>query len=317
MATVQHSPQGRARNRRHWREDVTGYLWISPWLVGFLVFTAGPLVASFYVSLTRFNFGSTTKFIGAANYVTALAHDPLVWSSLGRSAYYTVLVVSLGTIGSLLAALLLNQRLWGTQIYRTLFFIPSLTPIVATAVLWTWILAPSFGPVDNLLGLVGIKGPRWFGQAQWAIPGIVIIVLWSSIGGSRMITFLAGLQGVPIELYEAAELDGAGVFHKFRHVTLPMITPVIFFNVVLGIIGSFQVFDIAYVISSGAPGGTMGGPGDATYFYAIHIYQRAFRDFDFGYASALAWILFLVLVIFTQAQFRGSTRWVYYEGGQH
>ena len=236
---------------------------------------------------------------------------------VSRSTYYTLLVVSLGTVGSLLAVLLLNQRLRGTSIYRTLFFIPSLTPVVATAVLWTWILAPSFGPLDNLLSLVGIKGPRWFGQAQWAIPGIAIIVLWGSIGGSRMITFLAGLQGVPQELYEAADLDGAGVLQRFRHVTLPMITPVIFFNVILGVIGSFQVFDIAYVISSGTPGGTMGGPGESTYFYAIHIYQRAFRDFDFGYASALAWILFLVLIIFTQAQFRGSTRWVYYEGGPH
>jgi multiple sugar transport system permease protein len=186
---------------------------------------------------------------------------------------------------------------------------PSLTPIVATAALWAWILAADIGPLNNLLGMVGIRGPRWFGQAEWAIPGITIIVLWGAVGGSRMITFLAGLQGVPQELYDAAEVDGANAWQRFVHVTLPLLTPVIFFNLVLGVIGSFQVFEVAFVA-------TQGGPGEATYFYALHVYNKAFRDFEFGYASALAWALFLVLIVFTQLQFRTAARWVYYEGEQ-
>ncbi len=297
------------------REALTGYLWISPWILGFVVFTAGPMLISLYVSMTRFSFGSSTRFIGLQNYWYALTRDPLIWSALGRTVYYTALVVTLGVIGSLLAAMLLNQGLRGTSIYRTMFFIPSLTPVVAVAIIWAWILAPSLGPVDQLLSLVGVDGPRWFSQPNWAILGIIIIVLWSSVGGGRMIIFLAGLQGVPQELSEAAEIDGANAWQKFRHVTVPLITPVIFFNVILGIIFSFQVFDIAYVVSTaGTPGARMGGPGEATYFYALHIYQKAFRDFDFGYSAALAWILFLILIVFTQVQFRAAARWVHYEG---
>lgn len=289
------------------REAITGYLWIAPWLLGFVLFTAGPVVASFYISLMRFNFGSTSRFVGPANYVEALTKDPLFWSSLLRTAYYTVLVVSLGVASSLLAALLLNQRLRGTSLYRTMFFLPSLVPIVATATLWAWILAADIGPMSSALGAIGVKSPRWFAQAQWAIPAIVIIVLWTSVGGGRMITFLAGLQGVPQELYDAAAIDGTGAWQRFRNVTLPLISPVVFFNVVLGIIGSFQVFEVAFVA-------TQGGPGEATYFYALHVYNKAFRDFEFGYAAALAWLLFLALVVFTQVQFRAATRWVYYEG---
>lgn len=315
MAATPRRLAGRPGRKLARREELTGYLWISPWIVGFLLFTAGPILISLYISLTRFNFGSTTRFVGLENYKTALTSDPHLWSALGRTAYYTLLVVSLGVISSLLAAMLLNQQLRGTTVYRTMFFLPSLTPIIATAILWAWILAPSIGPLDNLLGSVGIDAPRWFAEPEWAIPGIVIIVLWGSVGGSRMIIFLAGLQGVPQELQEAAQIDGANAWQRFRHVTLPLLTPVIFFNTVLGIIFSFQVFEIAYVVSTaGAPGRTMGGPGEATYFYALHIYQKAFRDFDFGYAAALAWILFLVLVVFTQLQFRAAARWVHYEG---
>jgi len=299
----------RARTRRGGlarQEELTGYLWIMPWIIGFLFLTVGPALVSLYVSLTRFSFGSSTTFVGLNNYVEALTRDPLVWSSLARTAYFTVLVVAVGVVTSLLAALLLNQGLRGTAVFRTMFFIPSLMPIVATAVLWAWILAADIGPLNNALRLVGIKGPRWFGQTDWAIPAITLIALWSSIGGVRMITFLAGLQGIPQDLYEAACIDGCSALQRFRHVTLPLLTPVIFFNVVLGIIGSFQVFDIAFVA-------TRGGPGEATYFYAMHIYNKAFRDFEFGYAAALSWILFVALLVFTQLQFRSATSWVHYE----
>jgi multiple sugar transport system permease protein len=291
------------------REELTGYLWISPWLVGFVAFTLGPALASFGISFVNLRFGSGTTFVGLDNWVWALTKDPLFWSSLLRSAYYTLLVVPIGVSLSLLAALLLNTRLKGTSVYRTMFFMPSLTPIVASSVLWAWILAADIGPLNNALGLVGVRGPRWFGQAEWAIPAIAIIVLWGAVGGSRMITFLAGLQGVPQELYDAAEVDGAGALARFRHVTLPLLTPVVFFNVVLGIIGSFQVFEVAFVA-------TQGGPGEATYFYALHVYNKAFRDFEFGYASALAWVFFLILIVFTQLQFRAATKWVHYEAEQ-
>ena len=289
------------------REELTGYLWISPWLLGFVLFSIGPALVSLFISLLHLNLGSGTRFVGLDNYLEAFTQDPLFWSSLLRSGYYTLLVVPLGVTLSLLAATLLNQRLRGTSVYRTMFFVPSLTPIVATAALWAWILAADIGPLNNVFAFLGLKSPRWFAQAEWAIPAIVIIVLWSAVGGSRMITFLAGLQGVPQELYEAAEIDGAGPVDRFRHVTLPLLTPVLFFNLVLGIIGSFQVFEVAYVA-------TQGGPGEATYFYALHVYNKAFRDFELGYASALAWVLFVVLILFTQLQFRSAARWVYYEG---
>jgi multiple sugar transport system permease protein len=291
------------------REELTGYLWISPWLIGFVAFTLGPALASLAISFVNLRFGSGTRFVGLDNWVWALTKDPLFWSSLARSGYYTLLVVPIGVSLSLAAAMLLNTKIKGTSVYRTMFFMPSLTPIVATSVLWAWILAADIGPLNNLLALVGIKGPRWFGHAEWAIPAIAIIVLWGAVGGSRMITFLAGLQGVPQELYDAAEVDGANGLQKFRHVTLPLLTPVIFFNVVLGIVGSFQVFEVAFVA-------TQGGPGEATHFYALHVYNKAFRDFEFGYASALSWVLFIVLIVFTQLQFRASARWVHYEGEQ-
>ncbi|HEV8635087.1 MAG TPA: sugar ABC transporter permease [Chloroflexota bacterium] len=300
-------PAQRARLSMARREELTGYLWIAPWLVGFVAFTLGPALASLAISLVNLRFGSGTTFVGLDNYVWAITKDPLFWSSLLRSGYYTLLVVPVGVVASLLAATLLNQGMKGTSVYRTMFFMPSLTPIVATAALWAWILAADIGPLNNALALVGIKGPRWFGQAEWAIPAIAIIVLWGAVGGSRMITFLAGLQGVPQELYDAASIDGANALERFLHVTLPLLTPVVFFNVVLGIIGSFQVFEVAFVA-------TQGGPGEATYFYALHVYNKAFRDFEFGYASALAWVFFLILIVFTQLQFRASAKWVYYEG---
>ena len=307
MAAARSVTTGRSRLTLARREALTGYAWILSWIIGFLVFTVGPVFASLYISLTKFNFGTGGTWIGLSNYVEALTADPLFWSSLGRSAYYTLLVVPLGIVTSLLAALLLNQNIRGTSFYRTMFFIPSLVPIVATAALWTWILAADIGPLNSIFEAVGVKSPRWFAQAEWAIPAIAVIVLWSSIGGGRMITFLAGLQGVAQELYEAAEIDGANAWNRFWYVTLPLISPVVFFNVVLGIIGSFQVFDVAYVA-------TRGGPGEATWFYALHIYNKAFLEFNFGYAAALAWLLFLVLIVFTQLQFRSAARWVFYDG---
>jgi multiple sugar transport system permease protein len=285
-----------------------GYLWISPWIVGFLVFIFGPMIASIGFSFTNYRIINDTRWIGLQNYTYAFVEDDLFWPSLAITFYYMLVSVPLGLLGSLLLALLLNQRLRGESILRTCYFLPSLTPVAAAAILWIWILHPEAGLVNYLLSLVGIEGPAWLGSTKWAMPSIIMITLWSGIGGGRMIIFLAGLQGVPQELYEAAEIDGAASWAKFRKITLPMISPAIFFNLILGIIGALQVFTTAYIT-------TRGGPGRATWFFALHIYTNAFEYFDMGYASALAIVLFFILLVFTIIQMRLSDRWVYYAGG--
>lgn len=288
------------------REAIEGFLYISPWILGFLIFAAGPMLASFALSFTQYNILKPPTFIGLENYNVVFSRDRLFYQSLTRTAYYAMAIVAIGVAGSLLLAVLLNQRLKGTVAFRTVFFVPSLTPIVASALLWGWIFHPELGLLNNGLALVGIKGPGWLTTTEWAIPSLVLMALWGGLGGGRMIIFLAGLQGVPQELYEAASIDGAGVWARFRNVTLPMITPTVFFNLVLGIIGSFSVFAVAYVA-------TQGGPARATYFYVYHIFNRGFADSDMGYASALAWVFFAILLFFTAIQFRLQRYWVYYE----
>jgi multiple sugar transport system permease protein len=290
------------------REALEGYVCLAPWALGFLIWIAGPMLYSLYLSLNDSDVLSPPRWVGLANYERAFFVDDLFWSSLGRTFYYALLVVPAGVAGSLLAALLLNQKLAGTNVYRTLYFLPHLTPTVAAALLWVWVLQPEFGLVNYLLGLVGIEGPAWFGSTEWAIPSIAIIALWNGIGGNRMMIFLAGLQGVPQELVDASEVDGANGWQRFRHVTLPMISPTIFFNLVLGIIAALQVFTTALIA-------TRGGPANATWFYALHIYTNAFQYFSMGYASALAWIFFVIMFVFTAIQMGVSRRWVYYAGG--
>ena len=306
MAVAQATGRRRLSGAR--REAVEGYLYISPWIVGFLVFTLGPMLASLYYSLTTYNILSEPHFSGLANYVAIFTHDRLFRVALSRTAYYAVASVALGVGGSLLLAVLLDQRLKGVSVWRTLYFLPSLTPIVASALLWGWIFHPQFGILNYLLAKVGLPGPGWLASTEWAMPALIIMALWGGLGGGRMIIFIAGLQGVPAELYEAANIDGAGTWSRFRHVTLPLLTPTIFFNTVVGIIGSFSVFTVAYVA-------TGGGPANATYFYVFHIFNRAFKDLDMGYAAALAWIFFLILMVFTAVQFAMQRYWVYYEEG--
>ena len=219
------------------------------------------------------------------------------------------MIVPIGLTCSLGLALLLNQGARGTNFYRTAFFASTLTPAVALALLWTWILQPEIGPVNLALHWAGIQGPGWLADTHWALPSIILINLWGSVGGNTMLIFLAGLQGVPQELQEAASLDGAGTWARFRHVTLPMISPTMFFALVLGVIGALKVFTTAFVA-------TAGGPAYATWFFALHIYQQAFSFFKMGYASALAWLFVVVLLAFTYLQITLSRRWVYYAGGE-
>lgn len=289
------------------REALEGYLFALPWILGLLVFFGGPILASMGLSFTEYDILSTPKFSGLENYQQAFFNDKLFWPSLGRTFYYALIVVPLALFGSLLLALMLNQKLRGTNIFRTIFFVPHLTPIVAVAVIWAWLLHPNLGPVNGYLAKLGLPEPGWFTDRSWAVPSIIMVSIWMALGGNSMLIFLAGLQGVPIELYEAADLDGASDWAKFRNVTLPLISPTIFFNMVLGIIAALKVFGLAFVT-------TQGGPAYATWFFALHIYNQAFEFFRLGYGSALAWILAVVLILFTLLQLRLSGRWVYYEG---
>ncbi|MEZ4710248.1 MAG: sugar ABC transporter permease [Caldilineaceae bacterium] len=302
-----------ASTRRRWlgsplqrREALEGYLWISPWVIGFLVFSLGPIIASAYLSFTEYKIGGTPVWLGLENYRQAFFVDKQFWPALGRTVYYSVATVALGVSLSLVAAMLLNQNIKGRAFYRALYYLPSLTPVVALAILWRWLLQPKVGLVNTLLSQVGIDGPGWLTDPNWAVPALILVALWASIGGGRMIIFLAGLQGVPKELYESAELDGANSVQRFFNITLPLISPVILFNLILGVIGSFSVFSVAYIA-------TNGGPNYATWFYMLHLYYNAFSYFQMGYASALAWIFFVIIFILSFLQIKLSNRWVYYE----
>lgn len=281
------------------------YLFLLPWIIGFLVFTAGPMVTSLWLSFHKGDFVSV-EYVGLENYRRLFTEDPLFWKSLKVTILYAVIAVPLGIAGSLGLAMLLNTKVKGIPLFRTLFYLPSLVPAVATAVLWQWLFNTDNGLLNQILGFFGFIGPQWLQDEKWTLPGFIIMSLWG-IGGGRMVIFLAGLQGIPESYKEAAMLDGAGPKMIFRHVTLPLLSPVVFFNVVLGIIGTFQYFTQAYVM-------TGGGPNNASLFYALYLFRNAFEYFKIGKASAMAWVLFAVLLIITAIQFGLSKRWVHYEG---
>jgi len=283
-----------------------GYLFLLPWVVGLVLFIIGPMIASLYLSLTQYDILSAPKFIGLANYQQAFFGDPQFWPSILRTLEYGVITVPLGLIGSLLLAMFLNRQVRGIGAFRTFFFLPSLTPTAALALLWIWLFDPNFGLVNEVLRAVGIPGPGWFASPQWALPAVALTTLWASWGGSTMLIFLAGLQGVDRSLLEAADIDGAGGWNKFWSVTLPLISPTMFFNFILGMIAALQVFTVAYVA-------TEGGPNYATWFYALHLYNQAFKYFQMGYGSALAWLFVLILLLFTVVQLRFSRSWVHYD----
>lgn len=281
------------------------YLFLLPWIIGFLVFTAGPMLTSFWLSFHKGDFVEL-EYVGLENYRRLFTEDPLFWKSLQVTIVYALVSVPLGIMGSLGLAMLLNTKVKGIPLFRTLFYLPSLVPAVATAVLWQWLFNTDNGLLNQILGVFGFVGPQWLQDEQWTLPGFIIMSLWG-IGGGRMVIFLAGLQGIPDSYKEAAMLDGANPAMVFRHVTLPLLSPVVFFNVVLGIIGTFQYFTQAYVM-------TGGGPNNASLFYALNLFRNAFEYFKIGKASAMAWVLFAVLLIITAIQFGMSKRWVHYEG---
>jgi multiple sugar transport system permease protein len=295
---------------RHWslarREAAAGYFFVTPWLIGFSVFTLGPMIASLFFSFTEYNIINAPVWVGLKNY-TRLFGDELFWQSLKVTLYFAALALPSGLILGFILALLLNQDVPGVKIWRTLYFLPSVLSGVAVTLLWLILFNPELGVVNKLLEQVGIKGPGWLSDPDWAVPSLAIMALWGV--GQNMIIYLAGLQGVPSDLYDAANVDGAGTLQRFWYVTLPMMTPVLFYNLVLGLIGTFSYFTQVYVATQGS-----GGPARSTLFYNLYLYQNAFLYSEMGYASAMAWVLFVVVLALTALVFRSSSMWVYYEG---
>ncbi|MDE0044995.1 MAG: sugar ABC transporter permease [bacterium] len=275
-----------------------------PWLITFLWFTLGPFIASIYLSFTNYRFIGLPEWVGLNNYVRLFTDDAKFIRSVINTLYYTAVHVPGIMIMAFFVAILLNQKVKGQPIYRTAFYLPSVTAGVATAYLWILLLQPN-GLVNQFLGLVGIDGPNWLTSSTWAMPALILMSFWGL--GTTMIIYLAALQGIPQHLYEAASVDGAGVIRKMWHVTVPMMTPAIFLTAVLQIIGSWQVFTQALIV-------TNGGPRDSTLFILLHLYRTGFEYFQMGYASAIAWVLFVIILVFTILQFGVARRWVYYEG---
>jgi multiple sugar transport system permease protein len=298
-------------------EIVWAYVFLAPWLIGLVVFVLGPMLFSLVLSFFNYTLGRDYTFAGLDNWIKAFTKDELFWPSVGRTLLYTVVTVPLSVIGALLTAILLNQSLRLTTFYRTVFFMPHLVPVVAAVYIWVWLLSGQYGLVNEALFQAsyyltgkGVVGPNYFGDPAWALWALMLIALWGAIGGNMMVIFLAGLQGIPQELYEAASIDGAGTLRRFWNVTIPMVSPTMFFNFVLASIGAVQTFEAAFV-------GTAGGPAYATWIYGLHIYEHTFKYFDMGYGSTLAWIMFIALSAFTYMQFRASRDLVYYAGEGH
>ena len=293
-------------------EHKQGWLFVSPWVIGFVLLTAGPMVYSLYLSFTASSLLSPPQWVGLENYRRMFA-DPIFYRSLGNTAYYAVLGVPLGMVLSLGLALLLDAPVRGLGFFRTLFFLPSVTNTVALSILWLWLLNPEFGLINLALARFGVEGPLWLQDETWAKPALVLMSLWT-VGG-QMIICLAALQGVPPELKEAAAIDGAGPVRRFFAVTLPLISPALLFNLIMGLVGALQVFTQAFVMTGGVQPGSEGGPNQSTLFIVLYIYKKAFQEYDMGYASALAWALFLIITVCTWIAWRVSKSRVHYEGG--
>jgi len=294
------------------RETLEGYLAISPWIIGFLVFVFGPIVASLVLSFHKWNLLKPAQWVGLTNY-QSMVSDPLFWQSLKVTFIYAVVSVPLGLVTALLVALLLNQKIKGLAFFRTVFYLPSVMPTVAVSLIWMWMYNPKFGILNFLIkkagGLLGLnlEGPEWLYSTTWVLPALILMSFWGIGGG--MLIFLAGLKNIPEQLYEAALVDGAGAWQRFRKITIPMLSPTIFFLLVTGTIGAFQVFTQAFVM-------TEGGPLNASMFFVLYLYMQGFRWFRMGYASALAWVLVLIILALTILIFKSSSLWVYYEADE-
>jgi multiple sugar transport system permease protein len=287
------------------RQDIiTAYLCLVPWLIGFLAFVLGPMFFSFGLSFYESDLLTQNYFVGLKNY-QELLQDELFWHSLKVTAIYAFASVPLGTTTALLIALLLNQKIVGLGIWRTIYYLPTVISGVAASLVWLQMFNPRAGLINHFLGLLGIQGPAWLHSSTWALPSLILMSLWGV--GANMLLYLAGLQNIPTHLYEAATIDGASAVRRLWHITLPMLTPTIFFNVTISLIGAFQLFTQALVM-------TKGGPNNATLSMVLYLYRKAFEQIRFGYASATAWVLFAIIISFTLLFQYSSRHWVYYEG---
>ncbi len=297
------------RLRPHWQrvisEHLTGYVFIAPWLFGFLTFTLWPMGYSFYLSLSEWDVFNPPHFVGLANYLR-VPEDPTFWKALRNTIYFTMLAVPSQMMVALFVATLLNRAIPGRGLFRTFYYLPTVIGGAPLGVLWTMLLHHRTGLINRFLAYLGIQGPAWLIDPAWVITAVVLMTIWG-VGGT-IIIFLAALQGVPRELYEAAEIDGVGIWARFRHITLPMISSALFFNIVMAVIGSMKVFAPAYVLFT-----AQGGPQEAGLFYVLYLYRKAFISFQMGYASALAWVLFFLILLLTLLIFKSSGAWVYYE----
>ncbi|GIV83353.1 MAG: sugar ABC transporter permease [Candidatus Roseilinea sp.] len=296
---------GRSRRLSGWgrQQLIWFYVLISPWIIGFLLFTLGPMVASVIFSLTEWDLLTPPRWIGLANFAEMVA-DPLFWNALRVTALYALGSVSLNIVVAMLVAILLNRNIRGQQFFRVIYYLPFVVSGVAVAWIWRIMYHPEFGMINLILEFFGIQGPRWLSSSAWALPALILMSVWGF--GGNMVIFLAGLQGIPNHLYEAAEIDGANSIAKFWYITLPLMTPAIFFALTTGIISALQAFTTVYVMTSG-------GPGNSTMVYGLYLYNNAFKFFKMGYASALAWVLFILILVATVLQFRLAKRWVFYE----
>lgn len=290
--------------QRKTRETITGYLFASPWIIGFLAFIATPIFLSLYFSFCNYSILRPPQWVGLDNYKSLFFEDDLFRVCVYNTFYYVGISVFLGIIWALALALLVTQKLKGVIFFRAIYYLPAIMSGIPIAFLWQWVFNPRYGLINTFLDHLGITGPLWLLSETWVKPSFIIMSLWQV--GRNMIIYLAALKGVPRQLYEAAELDGSGHLSNFWHITIPMISPAIFFTLILSTIESFQIFTNVYIM-------TEGGPANASLFYVLYLYRQAFEYFRMGYASTLAWILFVIILIFTFIQFKISGRWVYYE----
>ncbi len=287
------------------REAIEAYILILPTIIGLIVFTASPVLASLYYSFTRWNLLSTPKWQAFDNYIELITEDPLFWITIKNTAYYVLGTVPTGTVLALFLAIALNQNIRFVAVFRTIYFLPVVSSVVAISVLWLWLYQSDFGLINELLRFMGFRGVRWLSSVTWAMPAIMIMSIWHGLG-YNIVIFIAGLQGIPQDYYEAATVDGANSWHKFVNITIPLLSPVTFFVLTLSVINSFQVFAQAYVM-------TRGGPVNATKTIVYYLFQQGFDNFHMGYASALAYVLFVIIVSLTLFQFWFQKRWVHYE----
>ncbi|WP_285856858.1 carbohydrate ABC transporter permease [Mesobacillus subterraneus] len=313
-AKVMHETKASAAGKkkglsRKAKDNLAGYLFISPWIIGFIGLTLGPLLFSLAASFTDYNITSKMNFVGFENFKRMFTMDDLFRTSLYNTLYYVVFSVPLTTAGAILLGVLLNQKVKGMKVFRTIYYLPAVLSGVAVYFLWMQLLSPSTGLVNTMLGWFGIDGPAWLFDPEWTKPALLLMKMWSVGGG--MLLYLASLQGVSPQMYEAADIEGASAWQKFFHITLPMISPIIFFDVITSTIGSFQIFQEAYVMTENGSG----GPGNSLLFYNLHMWNNAFEVFNMGYASAMAWLLFIIVMILTVVNMKLGKRWVHYEGG--